>query len=369
LNQATNHRIGRIRTFSIALWLALAAAIVPSAGRAQGGGSPVGVTEAIRHGVHQTLELTGSVESRRAGLVASEAEGVVTELVAREGERVRKGQPLVRLRQEVAEFRLKAAQGQLQEARAQLRLAETNQRRAQELFDQQVFSRQQLDDALSQQDAGEGRVAQLEAEVARLEDQLAHTVVRAPYDAVVVAEHCSVGEWVGAGDPVAELVDTGDLEVTLQVPEQFFSGLVVGAPVRVTIGSLGRSDFEARIRAVVPRADPQARSFPLKVAISNPKGAIGVGMLARIAVPVGGAEPATLVPKDALVSKGGNRFVFVVGEEDKVRSVQVTPGTATGNWIAVRGEIAAGDRVVIQGNERLAPGQPVRPEAVEVTLP
>lgn len=367
--QASNHRIRRIRIPRVALGLALIAVAAPSVVRAQGGASPVGVTEVIQHGVRQTLDLTGSVESRRAGLVASEAEGVVTELVAREGERVRKGQALVRLRQEVAEFRLKAAQGQLQEARAQLRLAETNRGRAQELFDQQVYSRQQLDDALSQQDAGEGRVAQLEAEVARLEDQLAHTVVRAPYDAVVVAEHCSVGEWIGAGDPVAELVDTRDLEVTLQVPEQFFSGLVVGVPVRVTIGSLGRSDFEAKIRAVVPRADPQARSFPLKVAISNPKGEIGVGMLARIAVPVGSAEPATLVPKDALVSRGGNRVVFVVGQEDKVRSVQVISGTATGNWVAVQGEIAAGDRVVIQGNERLAAGQQVLPEAVEVTLP
>jgi RND family efflux transporter MFP subunit len=369
LTQVPNRRIQSVPQLSIALLLALVAGAVPSTGRAQGGASPVGVTDAILHGVRQTLELTGSVESRRAGLVASEAEGVVTELVAREGERVRKGQAIVRLRRQVAELRLKAAQGQLQEARAQLRLAETNRRRAQELFDQQVFSRQQLDDALSQQDAGEGRVAQLEAEVARLEDQLAHTVVRAPYDAVVVAEHCAVGEWIGAGDPVAELVDTRDLEVTLQVPEQFFSGLVVGVPVRVTIGSLGRSDFEAKIRAIVPRADPQARSFPLKVAISNPKGEIGVGMLARIAVPVGSAEPATLVPKDALVSQGGNRVVFVVGQEDRVRSVQVTPGTATGNWVAVQGAIAAGDRVVIQGNERLATGQQVLPEAVEVTLP
>jgi len=369
LIQAPRRRVQRFRSLSIALLLAVAAGLLPSAGRAQGGASPVGVTEAIQHGVHRTLELTGSVESRRAGLVASEAEGVVTELVAREGERVRKGQPLVRLRQQVAELRLKAAQGQLQEARAQLRLAETNRRRAQELFEQQIFSRQQLDDALSQQDAGEGRVTQLEAEVARLEDQLAHTVVRAPYDAVVVAEHCAVGEWIGAGDPVAELVDTRDLEVTLQVPEQFFSGLVVGVPVRVTVGSLGRSDFEARIRAIVPRADPQARSFPLKVTIANPKGEIGVGMLARIAVPVGSAEPATLVPKDALVAQGGNRVVFVVGEENKVRSVQVTPGTATGSWIAVRGEIAPGDRVVIQGNERLGPGQEVVPEIVEVTQP
>lgn len=339
------------------------------AGAQFGGPAPVKYAEAIERQVRSGLELSGSVESRRSSLVAAEVEGVVVALAARQGDRVERGQPLVRQRQRPTELRLQAARGELDEARARLRLAEASRSRAEELFADKVISVQQLDDAVSEYEARLGRVAQLEAVVARLEDDLANATVRAPFTGVVAREHTALGEWLSAGDPVVELVDNLTLEVAVEVPEQYFRGLEPGSPVPVRFDALQRFEIEGTLRAVVPRANPQARTFPAKIDIPNPDGLIGVGMLARVSLPVGDPRPAVMVPKDAVVSQGPQRLVFTIDAEDKAQPMPVEVGAAADAWIAVAGGVKAGDRVVVRGNERLRPGQELAPEPLEIEAP
>jgi multidrug efflux pump subunit AcrA (membrane-fusion protein) len=326
---------------------ALALTVAPAAHSQFGGPAPVRYTEAIQHPIRRAVELTGSVESRRASLVASEVAGVVVELSAREGDVVKKGQPLVKLRQQTTLLRLRAAEGELEEARARLKLAEASRRRAQELFDDEVISVQQLDDAVSEYEARQGRVTQLEADVARLQDQLDRTTVRAPFSGIMVREHTAVGQWIDAGGAVA----------------------TAGGSVLVGFDALGGLEVEGQVRAVIPSADEQARTFPLKVEITNEGGRIGVGMLARARVPVGEPQPATAVPKDAVVSQGPQRMVFIIDEENKAQIRPVEVGGAAGDWIAVLGGVQPGDRVITRGNERLAPGQEVVGEAIEYERP
>ncbi len=330
---------------------------------------PVSYTEAISGDVRELLELTGSVESLSSSVVAASISGVVVELRARDGQAVRRGAVLARLRPDTFELQLRSAEGQLAEAEARLKLAEGRRDRAQGLWDERVISRQELDDALTEVEAGAGRVAQLRADVARFRDELDRTVIRAPFDGAVVREHTAVGEWVSAGDPVVELVDVGDLEVTLEVPESFYGGLLVGADAEVSIAALPDLRIRGKVRSVVPRADPQARTFPVKVAIPNEEKRVGVGMLARVKLPIGTAAPGILVPKDALVTDGKRRFIFVIDDEDHVQPVDVTTGRGQGVWIAVEGDVAAGTRVVTQGNERLRPGARVDPKLKEFARP
>jgi RND family efflux transporter MFP subunit len=334
-----------------------------------GGPAPVRFTNAIEHQIRSSLELTGSVESRRASTVASEVAGVVIELSAREGETVRVGQPLVKLRQRNILLRFRASEGELEEARARLKLATASRERAEELHAEEVLSVQQLDDALSEFEAWKGRVSQLEADLARLEDDLARTTIRAPFSGVVVAEHTAQGEWLSAGGAVAEMVDVTSLELGLEVPEQYFSGLAVDAPVEVVFDALGGSVVEGRVRAVIPSADPRSRTFPVKVDIPNESRAIGVGMLGRALLPVGQPHAVVAVPKDALVSQGRDQRIFVIDEENKAQAIPVETGSSVGGWIAVSGGVSAGDRVIVRGNERLQPGTEVVGEAIEYETP
>ena len=331
--------------------------------------TPVRYTEARLHDLRQTVALTGSVESRRESVVASEVEGLVQELIAREGDRVEKGQPLVRLRRQTLKLRLQAVQGQLKEAQAREKLALTSLERSQGLYDERIISQQQLDDAVSEYEAWQGRVAQLQAENARLEDDLGRTTVRAPFSGIVVRERVSEGEWIGEGGAVVEMVDYTDLEVTVDVPENSFGGLETGTSARVVVGSLGNLEVEGVVRAVVPRADSRARTFPAKIAIENPDGRIAVGMLARVHLPVGAASEMVIIPKDAVVEQGNQKFVYRIQDDQTAERVVVEPGVPAGAWVAVGDVLSAGDRIVTRGNERVFPGQPLDPEELEYDLP
>jgi len=282
---------------------------------------------------------------------------------------VTKGQPLVKLRRTNLQLRLDAVQGQLQEAEARQKLANTSLVRAQDLSEEKIISQQQLDDAQSEFEAWGGRVTQLQAEVARLQDDLARTTVRAPFSGVVVRELIAEGEWLGAGGSVAELLDIGDLEVTVEVPERSFAGLTVGSTARVVIQALGGMEVAGQVRAVVPRADSRARSFPTKIAITNSDGRIAVGMLARVHLPVGEAEEAIIVPKDAVVTKGNEAAVYRIKEDESVERVAVQVGSAVGVWVAVTGDVSPGDRLITRGNERIFPGQTVQAEIQDYPLP
>lgn len=359
---------------ALGAWIAAPAAAQPGQGPA-----PVGFTAAREHRLQRHINLTGTVEGRRTSVVASEVAGLVVELAAREGDLVRRGRPLARLRQQDLELSLKARQANLQEAEARLELARATRERRQELFASDVISRQTLDDAVSEQAAWEGRVENLKAEIARVEDDLERSVVRAPFTGVVVEEHTQVGEWIAVGGPVAELLDVEELEVELQVPERWFVGLSPGAPVRLGFEALPEVEIEGRIGALIPRADPRARTFPVKVRFVNQDRRVAVGMLARVALPVGEAFEAVVVPKDALVRQGGGEQVYRLTAQGTVEAVTVTSGAGTGEWVEVRGPIRRGDRVVTRGNERLQPGQEVEgqpvaypdpePGGVEIVVP
>jgi RND family efflux transporter MFP subunit len=348
----------------VSLLVAVASASV--AGAQMGGGpAPVKYTDARTGSIRPTLELTGTVESRRTSVVASEVSGKVISREAREGDRVAAGAPLVRLRRENLQLSLDAAKAELEEAEARLELAEANLKRARELYAEEVVSRQILDNAVSEREAWKARVEQLRADMRRLDDDLERSTVRAPFAGVVVEERTAEGEWVSPGSPVAVLMDVGELEVTIQVPERQFAGVQVGSPVSVVIQALGDQSVRGAVRAVVPRADPRARTFPVKVRIPNEEGKVGVGMLATVRLPVGEPSQAVLVPKDALVDGAQGSSVYVIGDDQTVRSVAVRTGSAEGVWIAVEGEVRPGDRVVTRGNERLRPGMPVQGEPLE----
>ena len=353
-----------------AVSLAAICLLMADTARAQGPPeSPVRYTVAREHSVRRMIQLPGSVDAHTTSLVASEVPGLVSEMLAREGDTVRKGQPLARLSVSTLEARLKSAQAQLREAASRRKLAQLTLERARGLFESKVVSQQDLDSSQSEFEAWQGRVDTLDAEIARLTLDMEHSTIRAPFGGTVVAEHAEAGEWVAMGGPVVELISLQDLDIRVEVPERYFSSLNPGATATVTFDSLPGLRIEGRVSAVVPRADPQARTFPIKVRVANREGRIGSGMLAQISFQAGEAYTATVVPKDAVVTQGNEKFVYLIKDDRTVDLMPVQPREGIGAWIVVEGKIVAGQKVVTRGNERLHPGATVTAEPLEYALP
>jgi RND family efflux transporter MFP subunit len=161
--------------------------------------------------------------------------------------------------------------------------------------------------------------------------------------------------------------------VVAHVVEQYVPHIRAGMAVNLEVPALGETPLSGVVSAVVPQADVQARTFPVKLRVKNEISDDGPllksGMLARVLLPTGRSQMATLVYKDALVLGGPQPVVYVVdaapnAKQGKARPVSVELGTAQGNMIQVTGGLQAGQFVVVQGNERLRPGQDVQLQRV-----
>ena len=344
---------------------------LPAAAEAQfgQGPSPVRYTEARQHTLRRTVQLPGTVESASMSIVASEVAGLVTELPAREGMAVQRGDVLASLRSTTLELRLKATESELREAEAREQLAERDLQRARNLFADELFSQQQLDSAEFEYNARVGRVGQLRADMERLRDDFERSTIRAPFDGVVVEEQTEVGQWLAVGGPVVELHAMKRLEVVVEVPSRYFSAIRLGSTATIEVESLDGMSVEGQVTAIIPRASTQARTFPVKIRLGNPEGQIGVGMLTQVAFPIGDSYEVTIVPKDALVLQGPQRFVYVIGDDGAAAMLPVQVGPGAGEWIVVEGPVQAGAKVITRGNERLQPGQAVAGEPLKYPLP
>ncbi len=322
--------------------------------------APVVTAPVERGAVRAEVVVVGSVVADRSVAVAAEVAGAVTTVEARRGDAVTEGAVLVRLRTRPVELELTEARARLAEVEAQLVRATADAHRNERLFARTLVAKQEVDASRADRDALGHRRDAAKAQIALLADRLAHMVVRAPFAGRVVAERTEVGAWVGVGDPVAEVAALNPVRVRLPVPEQTVTRLKVGQSVAIRTDALGETRT-GRIVTIVPQADAQARTFPVEVAVTNRDGRLLPGMVARATLPGPRLADALLLPKDAVVAgRHGDTVVRIADGVAEVVAVEVIG--ATGTRLAVRpvaGTLVAGDRVVVRGNERLRPGQPV----------
>ncbi len=338
--------------------------------------APVEVVPAVEIVAAERVELLGTAAPVRESLVASEVDGLLSELRVHEGDAVRRGQTLVRLRTAALEQQLAAARAARAETDARLARASADFDRLASLLERAAISQREYDQAVSDRDAFVQGVARLDAEVARFEDDLERAAVRAPFSGRVSAVHVEIGEWVAQGDEIVSLVDLSEVEVAVQIAERYISAIQVGFPVDVRLDALPGRDYAGTVKAIVPQAVPEARTFPVLIRVQNSDLGIKGGMAARVSAQLGSPEPAMLVSKDAIVRRGNQVLVFRVmamgppsepsgvGTRGVIEQVSVDIGPARGHWQVVYGAVAEGDLVIVRGNERVFPGQPVQVSAV-----
>lgn len=300
-------------------------------------------------------EFVGTVYFVEVSEVAAEIEGIVETLKIEDGQRVKSGQALVELNTDLIAKRLDATRATHKQVQAELEVALLDLSRKEALFRKGSIAEGNYDDSRFRARALERRADSLKAEVERLELEIKKSVIRAPYDGIVVRRSVDRGEWLARGKPVAVLARDEAVDIVVEVPETAIGQIRPGVAARV---SAGGESFEGAVFAVVPRVSETTRTLPVKVRMANRKGLVE-GQSATVMLPTAAPQPALIVPRDAVITSMGRTVVFVV-EEARVRMVPVSvvgfEGLAAG--VAAEG-LAEGMRVVVKGNERLRDGQEV----------
>jgi RND family efflux transporter MFP subunit len=325
--------------------------------------------------IAQQREVTGQVRSRVRSTLAGQEPGLVMEITLEEGDRVEAGQVVARLdagllERSAAEARARVAVAEsvVVQRRAELAQWKRDWERTQELVSRGSASASETDAVRSRVEVGEAALSASEAQVAQeratlaiVEKRLADMTITAPFAGVVVGKHAEMGQWVAAGDAVVTVVATDRLEVTIDVPEAFVDLLTPGASVPVTVRGLS-ADVEGKLVAIVPQADELSRLFPVRLEVPARTGdgrELRAGMSVTALVPTAERQETLLVSKDAILRNDAGEFVyFDAGGVGAVGPIQRL--FAVGDRVAVRSPVLRGGmRVVVQGNERMFPGQPL----------
>ncbi len=300
-------------------------------------------------------EFLGTVYYVEVSEVAAEVAGIVDAVRIEDGQRVKAGQPLVELRTDLPAKRLDATRSSHQQALVELKIAEIELGRREKLFEKGSISEQSYDDNRFRVRALERRVASLHAEVERIELEIKKAVIRAPFDGVVIRRSADRGEWLAEGKTVAVLARDDVIDIMVEVPENFIRQVRPGGKVRVSIGG---TDLEGTVTALIPRGDVATRNFPVKIRAANTPSFIE-GMSATVRLPTARVQAALIVARDALISNSGRTVVFVL-EGSKVRALPVAVIAYEGAEAGIAGEgLKEGMKVVVKGNERLRDGQDV----------
>lgn len=376
------------------LWIALAVAgvvvLALAAGFALRGGRParmqVAEATAIGNGAAaaaSVLDASGYVVARRMATVSAKVTGKVREVLIEEGQKVAAGQVLARLdpvdadaQRQLAASQLAAARSQIGSVQAQLKQAEADAVRLSALAAQQLVSRAQAEQAISQRDALRAQLAtaqrnaQVAADSLRIADNgVDNTVVRAPFAGVIIAKAAQPGEIVsplsaGGGftrTGIGTVVDMDSLEVEVEVGEAYIGRVRPGMPTQTVLNAYQDWKIPGHVIAIIPAADRGKATVKVRVSLDakgDPR--IVPDMGARVSfldeTPAQAQRtPGVLVPARAITARGGKDVAFVV-QGGKAVQRALTLGRTLGDDREVLAGLAGGEQVVLDPPETLADG-------------
>ncbi len=400
--------LGGVLLLAGGAWGVLQLTRSPSAAPATAANQPITVTTLTIHPqrLPATLALSGTVHPIDQAILSTRVSGRIIYFPLEAGDRFHKGDVLARIDvQDIAaqssqaqanvaqsEAELARSQASLSQLKAQklsaqaaLRLAQISQTRSTQLRAEGAVSQANLDTATTALDQAREQVAQAEAGIQQAQAAIAQSqaaihqarsgvtaasvnesygTVIAPFDGIVTEKLAYLGETTNPysmnGTALLKIENPDRLQLEISVPEANLQVVHVGQPVSVQIDAINHR-INGTIQQIVAAADPNSRSFLVKIPLSNPGGLIS-GMFGRIALPLGQSQDTILVPASALVQRGQLQGVYVVatnGSESTAVLRWIKTGKQQNNQIEIVSGLATGDRIITDNVTQLSDGQAI----------
>jgi membrane fusion protein, multidrug efflux system len=324
---------------------------------ARGGPAPVQViaVEARLQPVAETLSLSADVAPNERVEIKAETDGIVQEINFDEGQRVNMGDQLVLL--DESKFAATVA-----EAEANLKLNQANYARARQLFEDKLISQQDYD-----QTAANYAVHQATLELRRR--QLRDARIVSPFAGIVGARQVSPGQVITRSTILTSLVDLDTVKVEVKVPEKYLRQVERGQQLEFSVAAFPKETFRGAVYFISPQIDETTRTALVKARIDNADGKLRGGMFASLDLTIQLREQAIVVPEPALMSNGDAFFVFVIDEEGAAQMRRIEVGYRLPGKAEVVKGLKPGEKVVVEGVQKLRPGAPVRLAPPEASLP
>jgi RND family efflux transporter MFP subunit len=365
---------------------------------------PIHVTELVVQPkqVRRNIESVGSLFPYEEVSVSSEVEGRVEQVLVDVGDRVSKGQPIVKIVPTELQLGADQQRAALQQAQARLGIsgesddlrdvraaaevkraaadladAEQKYKRAKTLFEQALIPKQSYDEAESRYNVARAaydlsvqtvenlraQLAQSRASVALAQKKLSDATIRAPFAGEVKERTVTQGQYLKVQTPVMVIVDIDPLRVRLKVPEKMAAWAKAGQQVTIAVEAYPERTFTGKISRINPSVDQQTRTFEVEALIDNPESALKPGFFVKATIPSDKIDTALLVPQDALLYVYGVYKIFVI-EGSNLKEKEVKLGARSGDEVEVVEGLTAGERIALPSK-----GQELRDGAIVEIVP
>jgi len=349
--------------------------------------------------VSEDYEAVGTVRSKTTTVLSSKTMGNILAVPIREGDRVRTGQLLIEIDDRDTKAQLQKAQAGLREVQAAqeeieqtIRAAESARDAAEagrslalatftrykSLLDEKSVSRQEFDEVQAKLKVAEAEVdranrmlqallakknqvhskqEQVRADITSAQVYVGYGRILSPMDGIVISKQAEIGLLATPGVPLLTIEDNSHYRLEVSAEDSMLRKIRLGTPVQVSIDALGPQEVSSRVSEIVPASDPGSRSSTVKIDLSQPGLRSGLYGKARFSV---GQKQAIQVPQKAILQRGQLVGVFIVDPSDVVRLRLIQAGKTYGDRTEVLSGINDGDRIIVEGLEKVKEGDRVQ---------
>ena len=316
------------------------------------------ITKVITQKVSQTQSVIGILYYDRISEVSTEVTGLVQTVLVQKGSHVQKGDILVKLNTEMLDNEISLKKTHISQNELLLQNTKKNFGRLESLYKESGVSEKDYDDALfTFQNAKLAKQARQE-ELATLLIKKKRSVIRAPFDGILLTKDVDSGAWVQQGKQLVSIGSSNDLFVRAPIGEGLLRYFKKGKQVLVTLNAFEK-DVQGGVEDIDPVADVKTKNIFVKIRIPAQE-IIAANMSATVHLPAGIEKELCIIPRAALIKFQGKDFVYTI-KDDKAVILPVQIVAFMGEKIGVNtGPIMPGMPIVIEGNERLRPDQAIR---------
>jgi len=319
--------------------------------------SLVNTAKVIKGEVNSLEEFIGTLSFSKSSDIASQTAGAVESINFETGDRLRKGEVLLKVDSKVLDAQITSLRASVELAKLNLENAKKDYNRYKELIEKKSISQKVYDDSFFKYNSAKQNLYIIEA---NLNEQIINKnkkTIRAPYDAVVVSKDIELSEWANQGTKVATIVSTNEVNMIFNLPTSYIYKLDKNESYNI---NLKGKEIRSKLYASIAKGDTRTRTFPVKFKAKVDSDFLYEGMEVKINLPRSKKQNSLLVPRDAVIKRFGQNVIFLnVDGIATMMPVKILGYTKENVAVGAKG-LQEGASVVVKGNERIFPKQPIK---------
>jgi membrane fusion protein, multidrug efflux system len=303
--------------------------------------------------------LSGSLEGQTSAMIGAKISGRIEQVFVQDGQRVKAGEPLVKLESGELANSAQMAQDGVRKAQANYDNVKADYNRYVTLYEQNAVSRQQLDSAETRMKVSDADLSSALAGQRNAEQQYGYGVITAPVDGVVANKAATVGQVVAPGAVLMTVENISQVYAVINIEQKDLGLVQLGQTAKVSVDAFPDKVFAGTVDIINSVAGASSRMFRTKVKVDNTEGLLKPGMYIKVELATGKTEQVVSVPQPAVIQKQGLYYVFVI-ENNKAIRQQVEVGDVVGNFIEIKSSLQQGQVIAVNNVNKLKDGDTVQ---------